>query len=205
MDALLFGLSLGFVAGITPGPLMTLVMTATLERGFRAGMLTAVAPLLTDAPVILLSLVALRQLPAPFLPVVSVIGGLFIITLGVQTVLSAQKPREVGKIEGASGRDVLRGVAVNVLNPHPWIFWVGVGGPFLLRSWAEAHWHAAAFLASFFVLIVGTKIAIAWATAHGRRFLNAVWYQRILAGCGLLLIGLGALLAWQGLALAVSL
>lgn len=33
MDAVLFAVSLGLFSGISPGPLMTLVMTSSLERG----------------------------------------------------------------------------------------------------------------------------------------------------------------------------
>ena len=60
-------------------------------------------------------------------------------------------------------------------------------------------WRAVAFLASFLGLLVGTKIAVAWATARGRRFLNAKWYRGVLIACGLLLVGLGGELVWQGL------
>jgi threonine/homoserine/homoserine lactone efflux protein len=46
--ALVFGLS----AGLSPGPLMTLVIAETLKRGIPAGIRIAVAPLITDLPII---------------------------------------------------------------------------------------------------------------------------------------------------------
>lgn len=199
MDSLLFGLSLGFVSGISPGPLMTLVLTSTLERGFRAGVLTAIAPLLTDAPIILLSFLVLRQLPESFLSGLTVAGGVFVVWIGVQTIRDAGKTQESDAPPAAS-RDLLRGALVNVLSPHPWLFWVTVGVPFLIQSWNEAPWQAMAFLSSFLGLLVSTKIAVAWATAHGRRLLTSRWYRRVLVACGILLIGLGTGLVWRGLA-----
>jgi len=199
MDALLFGLSLGFVSGISPGPLMTLVLTSTLERGFRAGLLTAIAPLLTDAPIILLSFFVLRQLPQGFLTLVTLAGGLFIIWVGIQTIRAARHAQEIEEIEEAGGRDLLRGALVNVLNPHPWLFWMTVGVPFIIDSWRQDAWRAVVFVAALYGLLVGTKIAVAWATARGRRFLSSGWYQRLLVACGVLLVGLGCALGWQGL------
>ena len=199
MDALLFGLSIGFVSGVSPGPLMTLVLTSTLERGFRAGLLTAIAPLLTDAPIIVLSFLVLRQLPASLLTLVTVAGGLFIIWIGVQTIRSARHAQLSEEVEGTGGRDLLRGALVNFLNPHPWLFWMTVGVPFLIQSWNEAAWQAVAFLAALYGLLVGTKIVVAWATARGRRFLNSRWYRRLLVACGALLVALGGTLIWQGL------
>lgn len=200
MDALIFGLTIGFVSGVSPGPLMTLVLTSTLERGFRAGLLTAIAPLLTDAPIILLSFLVLRQVPATFLIPITITGGVFIAGIGVQTIRSADRERTLEDDSSAGGRDLLRGALVNLLNPHPWLFWMTVGIPFLIQAWSEAVWQAAAFLGGLYALLVGSKIVLAWITARGRRFLNSSWYQRLLVACGVLLIGLGGLLIGQGLA-----
>ena len=74
MTYLLTGLTLGFAAGISPGPLMTLVITRTLERGLGAGLRVAVAPLLTDLPIIAASLIFFAALPSA-LEILLTIGG----------------------------------------------------------------------------------------------------------------------------------
>jgi threonine/homoserine/homoserine lactone efflux protein len=198
MDPLLFAVSVGFVSGVSPGPLMTLVMTSTLERGFRAGLLTSLAPLLTDAPIVILSLLVLRELPESFLAGITVAGGAFIVWVGVQTMRSSQ-PTTAGESEAPARRDLLRGAVVNLLNPHPWLFWTTVGAPLLIGVWAEEPWRAVVFLAVFYGLLVGCKIAVAWAIARGSRLLTSRWYRGVLVGCGLLLVVLGAGLVWQGL------
>ena len=49
------GTMLGVVEGLKPGPLMTMVVRETLSGGLKAGMWTAAAPIFTDGPLILLS------------------------------------------------------------------------------------------------------------------------------------------------------
>ena len=199
MDPLLLALSVGFVSGISPGPLMTLVLTSTLERGFRAGLLTALAPLLTDAPIIVLSLLVLRELPATFLSAITIAGGAFIVWLGIQTIRTSGEPAADADGSAAGARDLLRGALVNLLNPHPWLFWATVGAPLLIETWTgPGPLETAAFLLIFFGLLVGCKVAIAWATARGSRLLASRWYRLLLVGCGLLLVGLGLALIWQG-------
>jgi hypothetical protein len=117
MDALLFGLSLGFIAGISPGPLMTLVLSESLRRGFRAGAITSLAPLISDTPVIVLSLVALRQVPERFLTVLTLAGGLLVIFLGVRTIAEARTLSESDELGEAGGGELLKAALVNLLNP----------------------------------------------------------------------------------------
>lgn len=198
MDAVLFAVSLGLFSGISPGPLMTLVMTTSLERGFRAGALTAIAPLLTDLPVILLSLLVLGQVTEWFLSAVTVAGGLFVSYIGIKTVRDAGRVREIELSQEASRRDLVRGAVVNLLSPHPWLFWFTVGSPFMIQRWSVARWEAIAFLVTFIALLVGCKVVLAWGVSHGRRFLGTAWYRWILTGCGVLLIGFGLLLLRQG-------
>ncbi len=44
---------LGLSGGLTPGPLLTLVVSETLKYGTQAGIKVSLAPLLTDTPIIL--------------------------------------------------------------------------------------------------------------------------------------------------------
>lgn len=43
LSSLLLGISYGFTAGVSPGPMLGLVITQTLRRGWRAGNLVAFA------------------------------------------------------------------------------------------------------------------------------------------------------------------
>lgn len=201
MDAiwatLLLGITLGFGAGISPGPLLTLVITTTLARGFGAGLRVAVAPIVTDAPIVVLVLLTLNSLPPWAVMGLSVAGGLFVIYLGVETWRSAPAASLSAQADAPGRQDLWRGALVNLLSPHPWLFWIGVGGPLLLTAWASGVWHAIAFLLGFYGLLIGSKIALAWAVGRGRTRLGTQWYRRLLYGGGALLIGMGAFILSQ--------
>ncbi|GAA0370429.1 LysE family translocator [Microbispora corallina] len=201
MPELLMGLSLGLGAGVTPGALLTLVITASLRGGFRAGMRLACVPLLSDLPVVLLSVTAVGAMPAAAVRVLSVVGGLYVVYLGVSTAREARtaEPPRPGADAPTSAADVLRGVVVNVLNPHPWLFWIVVGSPLFVAAWGRAPASALAFLAGFYVVLVGSKLVLAWAVGAGRHRLTPRGYRLLLGGSGLLLAGVGAVLTLRGL------
>jgi threonine/homoserine/homoserine lactone efflux protein len=80
--ALLLGLSYGFAASVSPGPTLGLVLAQTLQRGWRAGVLVALAPLCSDLPIVLLSVTVLDQFSVAAVGWLSCIGGLFVVYLG---------------------------------------------------------------------------------------------------------------------------
>lgn len=57
---LLTGVLLGLSSGLAPGPLLALVASETLRHGVRAGVRVALAPLITDLPIILTTILLLR-------------------------------------------------------------------------------------------------------------------------------------------------
>ncbi|MEW9530294.1 LysE family translocator [Microbispora sp. NPDC049125] len=201
MQELLLGLSLGLGAGVTPGALLTLVITASLRGGFRAGLRLACVPLLSDLPVVLLTVTAVGALPGAFLRVLSVAGGLYVIHLGASTVREARtaEPPRPGAAAPSSTREVLRGVVVNLLNPHPWLFWIAVGSPVFVAAWGRAPGSALAFTGGFYLVLVGSKVVLAWAVGAGRHRLTPRGYRLLLGGSGVLLAGAGAVLMLRGL------
>jgi threonine/homoserine/homoserine lactone efflux protein len=190
------GLALGFGAGIAPGPLLGLIISASLRGGFRSGLRIACVPLLSDLPMLVLSLTVVAALPHKALSVLAVGGGVLLCFLGVQTVREARTASlHDSTLDREGNRRMLRqAIAVNWLNPHPWLFWVGVGGPLLVSAWRSAPLGGAAFLASFYALIVGTKVVLAWLVALSRGRLDPTWYRRAVIGSGLLLVVAGGLL-----------
>ena len=91
MTELLAGLSIGLAAGLAPGPLQALILTATLQRGFGAGWRVAVAPLLTDAPIVALSVLAVGALPDAGVRALGIGGGAAVATFGVWELRTARR------------------------------------------------------------------------------------------------------------------
>lgn len=186
------GLGLGLGAGLAPGPLLALVITTALARGFRAGARVAFSPLVTDALVITVSLLLVRSLPDRAAAALGVVGGLYVVWLGIEAL--REKPVDV-EAPPSDGPDPLRrGALVNLLSPHPWLFWITVGGPLLLAAWASSPAAAVGFLVAFFALLIGCKVVIAALVAGGSRRLGEQGLRRAHIAAGVLLLATGAVL-----------
>jgi threonine/homoserine/homoserine lactone efflux protein len=132
------GVVLGLSAGFSPGPLFALVVSQAMRHGVREGMKTALAPLLTDTPVILLSVLVLTRISG----YKSVLGGMSLVGAAVVAYLAYEGLRatgyEIAEGERGAPRSLAKGVLVNFLSPHPYLFWLTVGGPMVLRGWERS-------------------------------------------------------------------
>ena len=181
------GILLGLAAGFTPGPLTVLVISETLRHSIKAGIKVSVAPLVTDIPIILISLLVLNRLAnfKVILGCFSIFGGLFILYLGYECLKT--KGVELN-LASHSTHSFRKGVITNVLNPHPYIFYITVGAPIIFRSINQNVLSTASFVGSFLLFLVGSKVVLAMAVERSRSFLQGsvyIWVMRIL---GILLL-----------------
>ena len=200
MSHLLAGLTLGFAAGLSPGPLMTLVISRTLEFGLAAGLRVAMAPLITDAPIVVLTVLFVSTLPPGVETALTLAGAVFVLYLAWEIAHDARRAtlfQAQAAARSSASADVWRGVMVNFLSPNPWLFWISVGAPLFMRAWQVRPALAVVFLTSFYALLVGSKMLTALAVAGGRRYLNDAWYRRLLFASALLLAFFGLRLLWQ--------
>ena len=184
ISALAAGIILGLSSGWAPGPLLTLVITQTLQHGVTEGIKVASAPLITDLPIILVSFVLLTQV-ADFrgaLGIVSLVGGCYVLYLAYECFKT--KPVSLGGPQ-EQPESIRKGMLINFLNPHPYLFWMTVGTPYLLRLKQESLAASLLFMASFYGLLVGSKCILAVLVGRSRTFLMSKGYLlilRILAG-----------------------
>jgi threonine/homoserine/homoserine lactone efflux protein len=198
---LISGLTLGLAAGLSPGPLLAFLVTQTVRHGLREGWKVALAPLLSDSPIVAATLVAVGRLSASnlMLALISGAGGLYLIWLGIESATA----REV-RVSGApsSPHSIRRSVAINFLNPHVYVFWSAVGAPATLLAYETRPAWAVTFLAAFYVALCGSKIVLAALIHRSRGVLAGLRYQRTLRLLGLLLVCLGVWLLWEGVRFA---
>ncbi len=188
---LLLGAGMGWAAGLVPGPLHTLIVATSIRRGFRAGAAVAFAPPIADMPVIPIALLAVGSMSEGVVRWLSFAGGLFVLWLGYDTIRLAGRA-EVDEVAPRS--DLLKGIVTNLLNPHPWLFWLSVGAPILVAAWTQDPARALAFAAGFYGLMVATKLVVAYLASHGRRLAGSAWYARLVVASGVLLLAMGGLL-----------
>ncbi|CRI66607.1 Lysine exporter protein (LYSE/YGGA) [Thiocapsa sp. KS1] len=195
-DLLVTGIVLGLSAGLAPGPLLTLVIAETLRGDAAAGIRVALAPLVTDLPLILLTLLLLTRLSdaRPVLGVISLIGGGYLLVMGYGHLRSrslsydrpAQPPRP---------RSLARGALANVLSPYPYLFWLAVGGPLMAKALPAGLVGPGLFIVAFYAMLVGSKVVLAILVGRSKGILTGPWLILSFRLIGLLLclLGLGLL------------
>ena len=185
IDVLTFfvaGSIFGLAGGFSPGPTTTVVVSQTLRFGVLDGIKVAIAPALTDAPIILVAVVLMGQL-ARFeflLGIISLLGAAFLLYLAFESFRVRELKIDDSKVEP---RSISKGFMANLLNPHPYLFWFVIGAPKLIEA-AEISWMTAiAFIAGLYICLIGAKILVAFFVGRSRAFLKSrgyVYVNRIL-------------------------
>jgi threonine/homoserine/homoserine lactone efflux protein len=194
------GIVLGLSAGFSPGPLMTLVISQTIRHGVREGAKVAAAPLITDLPIILAATFLMTRLVQyhAVLGIISLSGGLFVLLLawesfrtgGPDAAPQDDAPQSLGK-----------GVMVNLLSPYPYLFWLTVGAPMIVKGWGEGPVRSGLFVAGFMTCLVGAKLGIAVAAGRSRQLLRGGTYRLVMRLLGALLLVFACLLMKDGLSM----
>jgi threonine/homoserine/homoserine lactone efflux protein len=92
-----------------------------------------------------------------------------------------------------------KGITTNLLNPHPWVFWLTVGAAMLAKTTAQGWQFALAFLLGFYLLLVGSKVLVALLAGRSRDLLAGRTYRVVVHGLGMLLALFAILLFREGL------
>jgi threonine/homoserine/homoserine lactone efflux protein len=178
--------------------MLALVLAQTLRHGSREGCKIALTPLVTDPPIILVTLALASKLAqkSPLLGVVSIAGAAFVLYLAWESFnpvrLGAEAPAE-------PPRSWFKGIVTNLLNPHPWIFWLMVGAAILANAMTQGWQVAAAFLFGFYLLLVGSKVGVALLAGRSRDLLAGRPYRVAMRILAVLLAVFALLLFREGL------
>ncbi len=147
------------------------------------GIKVAIAPLLTDFPIIIISLFIFLRLTNlnSILGIIAILGGIFIGYLGYESLTSKGLEIDIQKVKPQS---IKKGIIVNLLNPPPYIFWITIGAPTTFKAYQISLTTAIIFIATFYFSLVGSKIAVALLVDRSRAFLKNkvyIWLLRLLA------------------------
>jgi threonine/homoserine/homoserine lactone efflux protein len=200
LASLIAGTVLGLSAGLSPGPLMSFLISQTLKHGVKEGVKVAFAPFITDVPIILIATFVLTRLASfrAVLGLISLLGGLFVSYLAYE---SFRTSRLDTSLQDAVPQSLSKGAIVNALNPHPYLFWLSVGAPMIIKAWAASPLTAAAFVTGFYVCLTGAKIGLAVLVGKSRQLLMGRAYGYLMRVLGVLLAIFAFLLFRDGLGL----
>ncbi|MCK4655143.1 MAG: LysE family transporter [Candidatus Cloacimonetes bacterium] len=192
---LLPGLLIGLTAGLSPGPLLTLVISETLIHGRKNGVKVALAPLFTDTPIIIITVFIFIQLKDmnTVLGFISIAGGLFLAYLGYENLKVKESQFQMKPVKDQS---LKKAIITNALSPHPYIFWLSVGGSFLVKGNVS---ECCLFLLGFYLLLIGSKIAVAFLTDKGKSLLKSRYFIYLIRALGFVLLVFSMILIKSGI------
>lgn len=194
------GVGYGFVGAAQPGPFQAYIISQALRLGWKRSLSASFAPLISDAPIILLVLLVLSQLPASMQRLLHLASGLFLTYLAWCAWRSWRKrTRDVSGSSVASHRTLLKAALINLLSPGPYAYWGLVAGPTFLTGWRNAPASGIAFLLGFYITLVGTLAAIIIAFGTARQLGPQV--TRVMIGLSIVILAcFGIYQLWLGIA-----
>lgn len=129
------------------------------------------------------------------LGIVSLLGGIFVAYLGYETLTT--KELVIGQ-PGLFAHSLKKGIIANLLNPHPYLFWITVGAPIALKAYHEEVFAVVIYFASFYVFLVGSKILIAYIVDRSKIFFSNMLYLWVMRFLGICLFAFAAFFFYEG-------
>ncbi len=191
-----YGITLGLASGFSPGPLLTLVISETVNFGRKEGLKVAFAPLITDLPIILLCFLVLyyiRDNNVVF-GVLSITGGIFLAYISRDN-FRAKKISQNNQVRITSLR---KGIIANLLNPAPYIFWLTIGATTIVKGWTASFLFPIVFISSFYLCLIGSKVIIAIIVSRSMQFIRSGVFRWINYFLGVLLLFMAAKFVYDG-------
>ncbi len=154
MSYLIFGITYAFAAAVQPGPFQAFIISQTLSKGWRATLPAAFGPMLSDVPIITLTLLVLSNVPDKMVYILQLAGGLFLLYLAWGAYKSWQSFDEKQITQITNGQQTLfKAAIVNLLNPNPYIGWSLIMGPLLIEGWRETPANGIGLVLGFYITL----------------------------------------------------
>jgi threonine/homoserine/homoserine lactone efflux protein len=205
-----FGVAIGPV--ISPGPVSAAVVTEGLRRGLRVGPLVSTGHALTELAMVGALALGMREvLKHPGLTAaIGILGGLFLLWMGGVMGWGAVRHRPTlprpGESAGFEARRnlITVGIATTMSNPFWYLWWIGVGGGYVLATQQQGLVALAAFYLGHISADYAWNTLLATVVASGRPWLTDRVYQVLLLVCGLFLVYTGLRFIWAGVGVVIG-
>lgn len=123
---------------VVPGPAVAYIVTQSLDKGRRAGIVSAFGIAtggLVHVAAATIGLSALIASSAVAFNVVKLVGAAYLISVGIRRILARDEPEAAVEVEPAPlGQLYAQGVVVNVLNPKTALFFLAFLPQFVDRN-----------------------------------------------------------------------
>jgi threonine/homoserine/homoserine lactone efflux protein len=189
------GFSAGMAMSLMLGTVFFSIIQNSIKDNWKAGVKIAMGVVVCDLLFLLLVLAGDKyiQMLSGYKKEIAIIGGLFLVILGLVTVLKKQK-LEVAI--NSTGKYVLNGFLLNFLNPVNFAFWVSLST--ILGTEQNYDLNYKMYFFSFAVLAIFlSESLIAYGASKIKRWMTPRKLQTLNWIVGSVFIGFGLKLVWE--------
>ena len=195
IKAFLYGIPIGFLFSFALGPVFFTIIKTSLERGFRSTIPITIGVILADLVLLALAYSGVEA----FIPEgvdfsfwAELGGGLFLIILGIVTLINRSKIAKAKEISLTAlfFQNLFKGFLLNILNPTNFMEWVGTVGILKTKYHFEVYENVSFFTGALLCATI-TSLAISYFAARLRNILTAKVMRYINIGSGILFLGFG--------------
>lgn len=200
IETLLFALTsfgVGLSGALVPGPMLTVTISDSVKKGFKAGPLVILGHFITEFAIMIAILAGLGWIlgsqTAVF--IIGVFGGLVLILMGYNISKQDKTLSDIKNIDYESQKygSVMGGIITSITNPFFYVWWATIGCAFMFKGLELAgivgllgfiigHWSADF---SWFSIV-------SFFSSRGSKIMNDRTYKAVMMVCGIFLILLGA-------------
>lgn len=199
-------LMVGFSGTLMPGPLLTVTISRSAQRGFWQGPLLILGHAIAELALVLALTAGLSRLlkRKAVAGLIGLLGGAFLLWMGLDITRSAWWGTVSLSLAGAgrSGAQVgpvVAGALVSVSNPYWVLWWATVGVSYVALALRQGPLGLGSFYIGHILADLSWYSLVAFVITAGRSLLSQPVYRCILLICGFFLIALSIYFIYSGI------
>jgi len=186
----------GLSGSIVPGPMLTVTISESIKKGFKAGPLVVSGHIMVEIALIIAILAGLGWIIGSKIAslVIGFVGGSVLVFMGISTAKSQKSLSEASKNDTMNQRygSVVGGVITSISNPYFFIWWATIGCAFMLKGLELAGLFGLfGFLIGHWSADLSWYSLVSFFSSRGSKIMNDRSYRTVMKICGAFLIVLG--------------
>jgi threonine/homoserine/homoserine lactone efflux protein len=199
-------LMVGFSGTLMPGPLLTVTISQSAQRGFWQGPLLILGHAIAELALVLALTAGLSRLlkRKAVAGLIGLLGGAFLLWMGLDIARSAwwgtvSLSLASAEKSGAQVGPVVAGALVSVSNPYWVLWWATVGASYVALALRQGPLGLGSFYVGHILSDLSWYSLVAFVITAGRSLMSQPVYQGILLICSFFLIALSIYFIYSGI------
>jgi threonine/homoserine/homoserine lactone efflux protein len=195
-----------FSGALMPGPLLTVTISQSAQRGFWQGPLLTLGHAITELAIVLALTTGLSRLlkRKTVAGLIGLLGGAFLLWMGLDITRSAwwgtvSLSLTSAERSGTQVGPVVAGVLVSISNPYWILWWATVGASYVALALRQGPLGLGSFYVGHILADLSWYSLVAFVITAGRSLLSQSVYRSILLTCGFFLIALSIYFIYSGI------